>query len=90
MKQVQTFPDGAVLFEHCASYGFEGIVSKRIDRPYVSGPCRVWTKTKCPRKRDKPSAIGCLRMRADMTRRASSRVAHRGFAGPATITNSVP
>ena len=47
MRMVQHFPDGAVLFEHCANYGFEGIVSKRIDRPYVSGPCKSWAKTKC-------------------------------------------
>jgi ATP-dependent DNA ligase len=38
---VQTFPDGQVLFEHCAQFGFEGIVSKRLDRPYVSGPSKA-------------------------------------------------
>jgi bifunctional non-homologous end joining protein LigD len=48
MKLIQTFPDGQVLFEHCASYGFEGIVAKRLDRPYVSGPSRSWVKVKCP------------------------------------------
>ena len=37
MKLIQTFPEGDVLFEHCARYGFEGIVAKRVDRPYVSG-----------------------------------------------------
>jgi bifunctional non-homologous end joining protein LigD len=48
MKLIQTFPDGDVLFEHCASYGFEGIVAKRLDRPYVSGPCKSRVKLKCP------------------------------------------
>src|SRR5262245_37216273 len=48
MKQVQTFPDGDVLFEHCAKFGFEGVVSKRLDRPYFSGASKTWTKTKCP------------------------------------------
>jgi bifunctional non-homologous end joining protein LigD len=48
MKQVQTFPDGDVLFEHCAKFGFEGVVAKRVDRPYYSGPSKTWTKTKCP------------------------------------------
>lgn len=48
MKMTQTFPDGAILFEHCARYGFEGVVSKRLDRPYVSSLTKAWTKTKCP------------------------------------------
>jgi ATP-dependent DNA ligase len=48
MKLIQTFPEGDVLFEHCARYGFEGIVAKRVDRPYVSGPCKAWVKVKCP------------------------------------------
>src|SRR4029453_3445642 len=42
MKLIQTFPEGDVLFEHCARFGFEGIVAKRLDRPYVSGPSRSW------------------------------------------------
>ena len=48
MKQVQTFPDGQALFEHCAQFGFEGIVSKRLDRPYISGSSKTWVKLKCP------------------------------------------
>ena len=48
MKQVQTFPNGQVLFEYCAKFGFEGVVSKRLDRPYVSGPSKAWVKIKCP------------------------------------------
>lgn len=48
MRQVQAFPDGQVLFEHCAKFGFEGVVSKRVDRPYVSGPSKSWVKIKCP------------------------------------------
>ena len=27
MRQVQTFPDGEVLYEHSSQFGFEGIVS---------------------------------------------------------------
>ena len=49
MKLIQTFPEGDVLFEHCARHGFEGIVAKRVDWPYVSGPSKVWVKIKCPR-----------------------------------------
>jgi ATP-dependent DNA ligase len=48
MRQVQTFPDGSVLFDHCNRFGFEGVVSKRLTSHYVSGPSRNWIKTKCP------------------------------------------
>lgn len=34
-------------FEHCERMKIEGIVSKRIDRGYVSGPSRSWLKIKC-------------------------------------------
>ena len=34
-------------FEHCERMKIEGIVSKRIDRAYVSGPSRSWLKIKC-------------------------------------------
>jgi hypothetical protein len=44
----QAFPDGAALLEHCAAFGLESVVSKRIDKPYVSGPTRYWVKVKCP------------------------------------------
>lgn len=46
--QVETFPDGAVLFDYCNRFGFEGIVSKRLASRYSSGPSRNWVKTKCP------------------------------------------
>ena len=53
MRQVQTFPDGEVLFDHCNKFGFEGVVSKRLASRYASGPSRHWVKTKCPNwKRD--------------------------------------
>jgi bifunctional non-homologous end joining protein LigD len=48
LRQVETFPDGAALFEHCNRFGFEGVVSKRLSSRYMSGPSRLWTKTKCP------------------------------------------
>jgi ATP-dependent DNA ligase len=47
LKLVESFPDGAVLLEHCDRMEFEGIVSKRLDRPYISGPSKSWLKTKC-------------------------------------------
>jgi bifunctional non-homologous end joining protein LigD len=48
MREVQTFPDGAVLLDHCNQFGFEGVVSKRLSSRYVSGPSRTWIKVKCP------------------------------------------
>jgi ATP-dependent DNA ligase len=48
LRPVETFPDGAVLFEHCEKFGFEGVVSKRLSSRYMSGPSRLWTKIKCP------------------------------------------
>jgi hypothetical protein len=52
LKEVQTFPNGPLLFEHCSKFGLEGVVSKRLASRYSSGPSRNWVKTKCPdRKR---------------------------------------
>lgn len=48
MHQVETIPDGKVLFDHCNQFGFERVVSKRLSSRYSSGPSRNWTKTKCP------------------------------------------
>jgi len=48
MTQVLTFPDGTILFKHCGKLGFEGVVAKRTDRPYVSGRSKCWVKVKCP------------------------------------------
>jgi bifunctional non-homologous end joining protein LigD len=39
--------DGAEFFEIACAHGLEGIVSKRIDRPYRSGKSGEWLKTKC-------------------------------------------
>jgi hypothetical protein len=37
-------PKGAVLFGRACAMGLEGIVSKRIDTPYRSGPFLGWRK----------------------------------------------
>ena len=53
LTRVETFPDGNALFDYCNKFGFEGIVSKRRDSRYFSGPSRNWLKVKCPNwKRD--------------------------------------
>ena len=36
------------MFRHVCDMGLEGIVSKRTDAPYRSGPSRVWVKVKNP------------------------------------------
>ena len=40
--------DGPTVFEHVCRIGLEGIVSKRADGPYRSGPSKVWLKSKNP------------------------------------------
>jgi bifunctional non-homologous end joining protein LigD len=40
--------DGPVVFAHACRLGAEGIVSKRVDGTYQSGPCRVWIKVRNP------------------------------------------
>jgi bifunctional non-homologous end joining protein LigD len=40
--------DGAVVFAHACQLGAEGIVSKKVDGTYRSGPCRVWIKVRNP------------------------------------------
>ncbi len=40
--------DGPVVFDHVCRMGLEGIVSKRTDAPYRSGPSKTWLKSKNP------------------------------------------
>ena len=40
--------DGPTIFAHVCQMGLEGIVSKRIDAPYRSGPSKTWLKSKNP------------------------------------------
>ena len=42
---------GAALFRRACAMGLEGIVSKRINAPYRSGPFIGWRKIKCPEYR---------------------------------------
>jgi bifunctional non-homologous end joining protein LigD len=39
---------GSSVFEHVCRLGLEGIVSKRVDAPYRSGPSKTWLKSKNP------------------------------------------
>ena len=42
--------DGPTVFRHVCKLGLEGIVSKRTDAPYRSGPSRAWVKSKNPER----------------------------------------
>jgi len=39
---------GPTVFAHVCRMGLEGIVSKRMDASYRSGPSKVWFKSKNP------------------------------------------
>ena len=41
--------DGEEMFAAACKLGLEGIVSKRLDAPYRSGPARSWLKTRNPK-----------------------------------------
>jgi bifunctional non-homologous end joining protein LigD len=49
-----TGDDGAAIFRQACKLGLEGIVSKRLNAPYRSGPSRDWIKVKNP---DSPAMI---------------------------------
>lgn len=40
------FADGSALLKSAEDLRFEGVVSKRVDSPYVSGRSLHWVKTK--------------------------------------------
>lgn len=56
----ETFDDPQVLLAAAEQNGLEGIVSKRIDRPYRSGPSRDWVKIKTKTSRDENRERGKL------------------------------
>ena len=41
--------DGAKMFAAACKLGLEGIISKRLDAPYRSGPSKSWIKVKNPK-----------------------------------------
>jgi ATP dependent DNA ligase domain len=59
--------DGPTVFAHACRLGTEGIVSKRIDSTYQSGPCRVWIKVR------NPAGIAVQRDRSEIWNRLTPR-----------------
>jgi ATP-dependent DNA ligase len=51
--------DGPIIFQHACKLKLEGIVSKRRDMPYRSGPSKSWLKVK------NPTAPAVLRIQED-------------------------
>jgi ATP-dependent DNA ligase len=51
--------DGRIIFQHACKLKLEGIVSKRRDMPYRSGPTKSWLKVK------NPEAPAVLRIKED-------------------------
>ena len=45
------------MFKAVCKLGLEGIVSKKLDAPYRSGPSKSWIKTKNP---NAPTAIRAI------------------------------
>ena len=67
--------DGATMFRHVSSMGLEGIVSKRTDAPYRSGPSKTQRAMRCAvsvRKNGARSSASCA-SRADPTCRGRWR-----------------
>jgi len=60
--------NGERMFRHACALGLEGIVSKRLDKPYKSGRCSSWVKVKNP---------GYERRTTSMPQRGASLVRNR-------------
>jgi bifunctional non-homologous end joining protein LigD len=55
--------DGPTVFAHACRLDAEGIVSKRVDGTYRSGPCPVWIKVR------NPASIAVQRERSEIWNR---------------------
>jgi hypothetical protein len=54
------------VFAHACQLGAEGIVSKKVDGTYQSGPCRVWIKVR------NPASVALRRERSEIWNRRAS------------------
>ncbi len=58
--------NGPTVFDHACRLGAEGIVSKKVDGAYQSGPCRVWIQGR------NPASIAVQRERSEIWNRQST------------------
>jgi bifunctional non-homologous end joining protein LigD len=63
---MNTLPRTALSSSHACRLGAEGIVSKKVDGTYRSGPCRVWIKVR------NPAGIAVQRERSEIWNRRAS------------------
>lgn len=47
IQKSEPFSNPHALLAACSKFKLEGIVSKRLDRPYISGRTNTWIKVKC-------------------------------------------
>jgi bifunctional non-homologous end joining protein LigD len=66
--------DGPMVFEHACRLGAEGIVSKKIDGTYRSGPCPAWIKVR------NPASVAVQRERSENWNRSSQDARRRAAA----------
>jgi ATP-dependent DNA ligase len=68
--------DGPVVFAHACQLGAEGIVSKKVDGAYQSGPCGVWIKVR------NPASVAVQRERSEKWNRGSKAAHTSGYRSP--------
>jgi bifunctional non-homologous end joining protein LigD len=49
LRETRRRPHGDKMFAAVCQIGLEGIVSKKLDAPYKSGPSKAWLKIKNPK-----------------------------------------
>ena len=57
---IDQFIDGEDLMQWCEKFKLEGVVSKKLEAPYVSGECKAWVKSKCDAWKEKNKERGQL------------------------------
>ena len=73
---------GEAMFRHACRMGLEGIVSKRLGSPYVSGRTRHWLKTKIRSSSASTNTVWCAG-HSSLTSTQSAYFRLRRYAAPA-------
>jgi hypothetical protein len=79
--------DGPVVIAHACRLGAEGIVSKKVDGTYRSGPCRVWIKVR------NPASMAVQRERSQIWNRSAGvgrQLAQQRFERPIACDPDLP